>query len=77
MLVIVGVLQVSGAWTAALTWLKVYWINSYEPPSGTCHHCPFGKIKSSSCRMGRDPRTRYGSTAQPQRALAHRLHRRS
>lgn len=32
MLVIVGVLEVSGLWTAALTWLKVHWISSYQLP---------------------------------------------
>ncbi len=32
MLVIVGVLQVSGAWTAALTWLKIHWIGGYQLP---------------------------------------------
>ena len=29
---LVGVLEVTGAWTAALTWLKVHWIGSYSPP---------------------------------------------
>ena len=32
MLVIVGVLQVSGAWTAAMTWLRIHWIGGYELP---------------------------------------------
>jgi cytochrome c-type biogenesis protein len=32
LLVIVGVLQVSGAWTAAMTWLKVHWIGGYQLP---------------------------------------------
>ena len=32
MLVIVGVLQVTGAWTVALTWLRVHWIGGYELP---------------------------------------------
>jgi cytochrome c-type biogenesis protein len=32
MLVAVGVLQVSGAWTVALTWLRVHWIGGYELP---------------------------------------------
>jgi cytochrome c-type biogenesis protein len=32
LLVVVGVLEVTGAWTAALTWLKVHWIASYQAP---------------------------------------------
>ena len=32
MLVAVGVLEVTGAWNAALTWLKVHWITSYQAP---------------------------------------------
>jgi cytochrome c-type biogenesis protein len=32
MLVIVGVLQVTGAWTVALTWLRVHWIGGYQLP---------------------------------------------
>ena len=32
MLVAVGVLQVSGAWTIAMTWLRVHWIGSYQLP---------------------------------------------
>ena len=32
MLVIVGVLQVTGAWTAAMTWLRIHWISGYELP---------------------------------------------
>ncbi len=32
MLVVVGVLQVSGAWTEALTWLRVHWIGAYTLP---------------------------------------------
>jgi len=32
MLVVVGVLQVSGAWTEALTWLRVHWIGGYTLP---------------------------------------------
>ncbi|MDA8318868.1 MAG: sulfite exporter TauE/SafE family protein, partial [Actinomycetota bacterium] len=32
MLVIVGVLQVTGAWTAMMIWLKVHWIGHYELP---------------------------------------------
>jgi cytochrome c-type biogenesis protein len=32
LLVLVGVLEVTGAWTAALTWMKVHWIGSYQAP---------------------------------------------
>jgi cytochrome c-type biogenesis protein len=32
MLVIVGVLQVTGAWTAAMTWLRIHWVSGYELP---------------------------------------------
>ena len=32
LLVIVGILQVSGAWAAAMTWLKVHWIGGYQLP---------------------------------------------
>jgi cytochrome c-type biogenesis protein len=32
MLVALGVLEVTGAWTAALDWLRAHWINSYELP---------------------------------------------
>ena len=32
MLVIVGVLQVTGAWTAAMAWLRIHWISGYELP---------------------------------------------
>jgi len=32
MLVVVGVLQVTGAWTVAMTWLRVRWIGGYELP---------------------------------------------
>jgi cytochrome c-type biogenesis protein len=32
LLVIVGVLEVTGAWTAAIIWLKDHWFNSYIPP---------------------------------------------
>jgi cytochrome c-type biogenesis protein len=32
MLVVVGVLQVSGAWTIAMTWLRVHWIGGYQLP---------------------------------------------
>ena len=32
LLIIVGVLQVSGAWAAAMTWLKIHWIGGYQLP---------------------------------------------
>jgi cytochrome c-type biogenesis protein len=32
MLIAVGVLQVSGAWTIAMTWLRVHWIGGYQLP---------------------------------------------
>jgi cytochrome c-type biogenesis protein len=32
MLVIVGVLQVTGAWAAVIIWLRVHWIGGYELP---------------------------------------------
>jgi cytochrome c-type biogenesis protein len=32
MLVVVGLLEVTGAWTAAIDWLKVHWFSSYVPP---------------------------------------------
>lgn len=32
LLVLVGILEVTGAWTAALTWLKTHWIASYQGP---------------------------------------------
>jgi cytochrome c-type biogenesis protein len=32
MLVAVGVVQVSGAWTVAMTWLRVHWIGGYQLP---------------------------------------------
>jgi len=32
MLVIVGVLQVTGTWTAAMTWLRIHWVSGYELP---------------------------------------------
>ncbi len=32
LLVIVGVMQVSGVWAAAMTWLKVHWVSGYQPP---------------------------------------------
>lgn len=32
MLVTVGVLEVTGAWTAALSWLQVHWVGTYQSP---------------------------------------------
>jgi cytochrome c-type biogenesis protein len=32
MLIAVGVLQVSGAWTIAMTWLRIHWIGGYHLP---------------------------------------------
>jgi cytochrome c-type biogenesis protein len=32
LLIIVGLLEVTGAWTAAIVWLKDHWFNSYIPP---------------------------------------------
>jgi cytochrome c-type biogenesis protein len=32
MLVAVGLLEVTGAWTAAMTWLQVHWTNTYTAP---------------------------------------------
>ena len=32
LLVVVGLLEVSGAWTAAIDWLKQHWFNTYTPP---------------------------------------------
>jgi cytochrome c-type biogenesis protein len=32
LLVMVGILQVSGAWTVVLTWLRVHWTSSYSLP---------------------------------------------
>jgi len=32
MLIAVGVLQVTGAWTIAMTWLRVHWIGGYQLP---------------------------------------------
>ena len=32
MLVIVGVLEVTGAWEAAITWMKIHWIQGYQSP---------------------------------------------
>jgi cytochrome c-type biogenesis protein len=32
LLVVVGILQVSGAWTAAMIWLTTHWVGSYQAP---------------------------------------------
>lgn len=32
MIIVVGVLEVTGAWTAALDWLRTHWIEGYQPP---------------------------------------------
>jgi cytochrome c-type biogenesis protein len=32
LLVVVGALEVSGAWATAMTWLKIHWIGGYQPP---------------------------------------------
>jgi cytochrome c-type biogenesis protein len=32
MLVVVGILEVTGAWSSALLWLKVHWIANYQAP---------------------------------------------
>lgn len=32
MLIAVGVLEVTGAWASAITWLKVHWLSSYTSP---------------------------------------------
>jgi cytochrome c-type biogenesis protein len=32
LLVLVGVLEVSGAWTTAIDWLKIHWLASYQSP---------------------------------------------
>ena len=32
LLVIVGILQVSGAWAAVMAWLKIHWVGSYGSP---------------------------------------------
>jgi hypothetical protein len=31
LLVVVGLLEVTGAWTAAIDWLKLHWFNTYTP----------------------------------------------
>jgi hypothetical protein len=32
MLLVLGMLEVTGAWTAALDWLRAHWIGGYEVP---------------------------------------------
>jgi cytochrome c-type biogenesis protein len=32
LLVVVGILQVSGAWTTAMVWMKLHWLGSYSSP---------------------------------------------
>jgi cytochrome c-type biogenesis protein len=32
LLVAVGVLEVTGAWATAMTWMKIHWIGGYQPP---------------------------------------------
>jgi cytochrome c-type biogenesis protein len=32
MLVAVGILEVTGAWSSALLWLKVHWVGNYQSP---------------------------------------------
>jgi len=32
MLIAVGLLEVTGAWQAAVTWLQVHWLNGYNSP---------------------------------------------
>ena len=32
MLICVGVLEVSGAWSTFMAWLQVHWVSSYQPP---------------------------------------------
>jgi cytochrome c-type biogenesis protein len=32
LLIVVGLLEVTGAWTAAIVWLKQHWFSSYTPP---------------------------------------------
>jgi cytochrome c-type biogenesis protein len=32
MLVLVGVLEVTGAWGTAVTWMKIHWIQGYQSP---------------------------------------------
>jgi cytochrome c-type biogenesis protein len=32
LLITVGLLEVTGAWTAAMAWLQTHWVNGYTPP---------------------------------------------
>ena len=32
MLVCVGLLEVTGAWSTFMAWLQVHWVSSYQPP---------------------------------------------
>jgi cytochrome c-type biogenesis protein len=32
MLVVVGLLEVTGAWTTAVTWMQIHWFSGYAPP---------------------------------------------
>jgi cytochrome c-type biogenesis protein len=32
MLVVVGVLEVTGAWTSAINWVQAHWVSGYELP---------------------------------------------
>jgi cytochrome c-type biogenesis protein len=32
LLVVVGVLELTGVWTAALNWLQVHWVAHYQSP---------------------------------------------
>jgi cytochrome c-type biogenesis protein len=32
MLVCVGLLEVTGAWSSVMAWLQVHWVSGYQPP---------------------------------------------
>jgi cytochrome c-type biogenesis protein len=32
MLVCVGLLEVTGAWSTFMAWLQVHWVSGYQPP---------------------------------------------
>ena len=32
MLIAVGLLEVTGAWSSAVTWLQTHWLAGYNPP---------------------------------------------
>jgi hypothetical protein len=32
MLVCVGLLEVTGAWSVFMDWLQAHWVSSYQPP---------------------------------------------